>query len=73
METSNFYTIWFSQRNGSTLLCKALESTNVLGKPSELFTLEPDETLLSKHKAKDYHHLQEKIYDLGSVSASNNV
>jgi len=68
MNPSNFYTIWFSQRNGSTLLCKALESTGVLGKPSELFTLESNEKLLDKHKAKDYKHLQDKVYNLGSSS-----
>jgi len=66
MKPSKYYTIWFSQRNGSTLLCKALEMTNVLGKPSELFTIEPNETLLAKHNAENYQILQEKIYDLGS-------
>ena len=68
MEISKYYSIWFSQRNGSTLLCKTLEMTNILGKPSELFTVEPDENLLTKHKAKDYQELQDKIYDLGSTS-----
>jgi len=29
------YTIWFSQRTGSTLLCRALESTGVAGHPGE--------------------------------------
>ena len=29
------YTIWFSQRTGSTVLCKALESTGIAGKPNE--------------------------------------
>jgi trehalose 2-sulfotransferase len=29
------YTIWFSQRTGSSLLCKALEETGVAGKPNE--------------------------------------
>ena len=29
------YTIWFSQRTGSTLLAQALESTGVAGKPQE--------------------------------------
>lgn len=31
------YAIWFSQRTGSTLLCKTLESTDIAGKPQELF------------------------------------
>jgi len=29
------YTIWFSQRTASTLLCQALESTGIAGKPGE--------------------------------------
>jgi LPS sulfotransferase NodH len=29
------YTIWFSQRTGSTLLCKALEATGLAGNPQE--------------------------------------
>ncbi|BDP41403.1 hypothetical protein DAETH_13720 [Deinococcus aetherius] len=29
------YTIWFSQRTGSTLLCEALGSTGVAGRPAE--------------------------------------
>lgn len=68
MQPSTCYAIWFSQRNGSTLLCKALESTNVLGKPAELFSLKPGETLLAKHNAIDYQDLQEKIYALGSTA-----
>jgi len=66
MKPSKFYAIWFSQRNGSTLLCKALEMTNVLGKPDELFLLKPNETLLAKYNAENYQILQDKIYDLGS-------
>ena len=68
MKASSFYAIWFSQRNGSSLLCKALESTGLLGKPSELFTLESNEKLLNKHESKSYEHLQERIYELGSSS-----
>ncbi|GAF65777.1 hypothetical protein BTS2_2676 [Bacillus sp. TS-2] len=30
------YTIWFSQRTGSTLLTKALTSTGIAGNPAEL-------------------------------------
>jgi LPS sulfotransferase NodH len=29
------YTIWFSQRTGSTLLCKTLEATGIAGMPGE--------------------------------------
>gem|GEM_PF-4288901 len=30
MKPRSSYTIWFSQRTGSTLLCKALESTGIV-------------------------------------------
>jgi len=35
MKPNKSYTIWFSVRTGSTLLCKALESTGVAGNPNE--------------------------------------
>ena len=35
MKPNKSYTIWFSVRTGSTLLCKALESTRVAGIPNE--------------------------------------
>ncbi|MBP1989604.1 Stf0 family sulfotransferase [Paenibacillus eucommiae] len=41
MKPVRSYTIWFSQRTGSTLLYKALESTEVAGIPREWLT-EPD-------------------------------
>lgn len=59
------YTIWFSQRTGSTLLCKALESTGIAGKPRELFNTPPD--LLNAYHQKDYSDLQEYLWELGST------
>ena len=35
MRPEKSYTIWFTQRTGSSLLCKALESTEVAGNPWE--------------------------------------
>lgn len=35
MEPRLSYTIWFTQRTGSTLLCKALEATQIAGIPNE--------------------------------------
>lgn len=35
MEPKRSYTIWFSQRTGSTLLTEALEATGIAGKPHE--------------------------------------
>lgn len=37
MDLSLSFTIWFSQRTGSTWLCQALSSTNIAGQPREWF------------------------------------
>lgn len=37
MEPKLSYTIWFTQRTGSTLLCQALEGTGIAGVPNEWF------------------------------------
>jgi len=42
------YTIWFSQRTGSTLLCKALASTRIAGNPNE-WLYAPDNVDLLAH------------------------
>jgi trehalose 2-sulfotransferase len=62
------YTIWFSQRTGSTLLCKTLEETGIAGKPNEWLNI-PDETdLLEYYGAKNYAELQQHLWELGSTS-----
>ncbi|MGF1589637.1 MAG: Stf0 family sulfotransferase [Pleurocapsa sp.] len=53
------YTIWFSQRTGSTLLCRALQSTGIAGKPSEWLTLD-------KYEFDSYAELQQKLWQLGT-------
>lgn len=65
MKPSLSYTIWFSQRTGSTLLCKAIESTGVAGNPREWFNCPPD--LLTTFKKTDYTELQEYLYKLGTT------
>jgi LPS sulfotransferase NodH len=35
MKPERSYTIWFAQRTGSTLLCRALTDTGIAGKPNE--------------------------------------
>ncbi|WP_019506605.1 Stf0 family sulfotransferase [Pleurocapsa sp. PCC 7319] len=45
------YTIWFSQRTGSTLLCRALQSTGLAGKPSEWLNASD---LLGKYQLDNY-------------------
>ncbi|MEM7367383.1 MAG: Stf0 family sulfotransferase [Bacteroidota bacterium] len=42
------YTIWFTQRNGSTLLTKAMEQMEIVGKPGEWLNI-PVELSLSQH------------------------
>lgn len=64
------YTIWFSQRTGSTLLCRALQSTGIAGKPSEWLNCytPPNFNLLDKYQLDNYAELQQKIWQLGSTS-----
>lgn len=58
------YTIWFSQRTGSTLLCKALEATRVAGRPNELLQ---NPSLLDEHHAGRYEDLQKRLWEVGST------
>ena len=67
MRPSRSYTVWFSQRTGSTLLCSALEATGVAGKPAELFTVETGTDLLAHFGAETPEALQRKIWALGST------
>lgn len=60
------YTIWFSQRNGSSLLCEGLRSTGIAGKPGEHFLA--NTSLLDFYKAKDYEELQQKIWHKGMTA-----
>ena len=52
------YTIWFSQRTGSTLLCQALEATGIAARPRE-WLLEGD--LLERYGARDCAALREAL------------
>ncbi|MGM0882703.1 MAG: Stf0 family sulfotransferase [Bacillota bacterium] len=52
MKPTNSYTIWFSQRTGSTLLFKALESTGVAGVPGEWLTEPNPETFSIQYLRK---------------------
>jgi LPS sulfotransferase NodH len=59
------YTVWFSQRTGSTLLCTALESTGIAGRPREWFNLKPD--LLTDFHQPTHAALQEYLWKLGTT------
>ena len=59
------YTIWFSQRTGSTLLCRALQSTGIAGNPSEWLNASD---LLDKYQLSSYAELQQRLWQLGTTS-----
>ncbi|MDO1445448.1 Stf0 family sulfotransferase [Rhodocytophaga aerolata] len=56
------YTVWFSQRNRSTLLCEGLTATGIAGKPAELLELPPATSLLDFYQVNDYAALQAKLW-----------
>ncbi len=59
------YTVWFSQRNGSSLLCEVLKATGIAGIPGELIHIPTDTSLLGFYQTKDYVELQQKIWHEG--------
>jgi trehalose 2-sulfotransferase len=65
------YTIWFSQRTGSTLLCDALASTGVAGYPGEHLQENSIEKLYSRYNARSPIELRSRLWEV--ASASNGV
>ncbi len=61
------YIIWFSQRTGSTLLFKALESTGIAGKPSEWLDITDEKNFLGYYNLKNYDELKNHLWKLGST------
>jgi trehalose 2-sulfotransferase len=57
------YTIWFTQRTGSTLLCKALEKTQIAGIPHEWLY-----TWLDGQSVDEPAELQMRLWKNGSTS-----
>jgi len=66
MEPQSSYTLWFSQRTGSSLLCRALESTGIAGTPREYFNCKPD--LLVDFHQTNYADLQAYLWKLGTTT-----
>lgn len=61
------YIIWFSQRTGSTLLCQALESTGIAGRPAELLHHVPEPAgLYAKYQVSTPADLQQSLWQTGS-------
>ncbi len=63
------FRIWFGNRNGSTLLSRALFETGIAGKPAELFNKMNHSTLCKMHNVQTYDALKQKLWSLG---CSNN-
>lgn len=68
MKPKRFYTIWFSQRTGSSLLCKALQSTGVAGQPEEWLY---QDNLFEAYAVTTPAELQESLWK--SACGSNGV
>ncbi len=64
MKPTHSYIIWFSQRTGSTLLCKMLESICIAGVPNEW--LHHSEDLLTHYGVDSADSLQRKLWEIGS-------
>jgi LPS sulfotransferase NodH len=62
MQPSLSYTIWFSQRTGSTLLTETLEATGIAGKPHE-WLLE-----LKDYTSSSPAELQQVLWERGSTA-----
>lgn len=67
MAPQRSYTLWFSQRTGSTLLAKALESTGIAGRPNEWLQSESELDLLHQYDVNDVVGLQARLWELGST------
>ena len=61
------YTIWFTQRTGSTWLCEALASTGVAGRPGELLNHASAADALKHYNTNDPAELLEQVLQLGST------
>jgi len=62
------YIIWFSQRTGSTLLCQALASTGIAGKPQEWLHNPDTFDLCRMYKVDTPAAVQKTLWELGTTS-----
>lgn len=63
MKPNLSYTIWFTQRTGSTLLCKALEGTQVAGVPHEWLY-----TWINQQQIDHPPELQQLLWEYGTTA-----
>lgn len=66
MQPHTSYTIWTSQRTGSSLLCKALEATGIAGKPNEWLHDAETFDLFKTYKVDTPKALQHKLWEVGT-------
>ncbi len=66
MQPTKSYRIWFTQRNGSSLLCKGLEQTGLAGKPGEFFNSFDHQSLCQKYQVTTYEDLRAKLWEAGT-------
>lgn len=67
MRPKKSYRIWMTQRTGSTLLCKGLESTGIAGKPEEFLTLHGEKNFQERYHTQNYQAMREKIWQMGTT------
>src|SRR5262245_11024554 len=67
MRPTRSYITWFSQRTGSTLLCKALESTGLAGKPNEWLNDHETFDLFKTYNVSTPEALQQQLWELGTT------
>ena len=61
------YTIWFTQRTGSTWLCQALTSTGIAGRPGEHLNQPSGADTLAFYQAANRSELLQRLHALGST------
>jgi len=66
MKPTLSYTIWFTQRTGSTLLCQSLEAMGIAGIPREWFNTP---NLFESYKVSNHAQLQEYLWNGGTTSS----
>lgn len=64
------YTIWFTQRTGSTLLCRALADTGVAGHPAEWLQPSVGQSLMSYYGVNSPAAFRRSIFGRWAAAAT---
>ena len=67
MQPKLSYTVWFTQRTGSSLLCRLLEDTGVAGVPNEWLNYPIGTDPFAHFGVETSAELQQRLYELGST------